>query len=245
MPYINHDIRNTLYFLFLSDTNKFLILINLKEKMENIAIAKNYIRVRYSFFKWRYNLTFVKKITLALGMACVTGIFAQIKVVVPWTPVPITGQTFAVLLAGVLLGRWWGGASQVIYIILGLAGIPWFAGFAGGLGELAGPSGGYIVGFILAALFLGYFTDKYIKARNFLPILGLMLFANFVLIYIPGLLQLGLWFYIAEGTRLTLWKIVSLGTIPFLAGDIFKIAIAAALAKAITPREAYNNEADA
>jgi len=213
--------------------------------MENIAIAKKYVRMRYSFFKWRHNLTIIKKIALALGMACLTGAFAQIKIALPWTPVPVTGQTFAVLLAGVLLGKWWGGASQAIYIILGLAGIPWFAGWSGGFAELTGPSGGYIAGFILAALFLGYFTDKYIKARNFLPMLALMLFANFLLIHIPGLLQLGLWFYITEGTKLTLLKLVGLGTIPFLAGDIIKIVAAAALAKAITPRESYNNEADA
>lgn len=210
-----------------------------------MAIAKIYSRTRYSFFRWRYNLTTVKKIVLALGMACVTGAFAQIKVVLPWTPVPVTGQTFAVLLAGVLLGKWWGGASQAIYIILGLAGIPWFAGWSGGFAELTGPAGGYMAGFILAALFLGYFTDKYIKASNFLPMLGLMLFANFVLIHIPGLLQLGLWFYIAEGTKLTLWKLVGLGTVPFIVGDIIKIVAAAAMASAITPGEAYNNEADA
>jgi len=88
-------------------------------------------------------------------MACVTGLLAQIKISLPWTPVPITGQTFAVLLTGVLLGRWWGGISQVIYVVMGVVGIPWFAGLSGGYSALIGPSGGYIIGFILAALFLG------------------------------------------------------------------------------------------
>lgn len=213
--------------------------------MENTAITKKYFRARYLFFKWRCSLAFGNKIALALGMACLTGVFAQIKISLPWTPVPITGQTFAVLLAGVVLGKWWGGVSQAIYIIMGIAGIPWFAGLSGGPGELIGPAGGYLTGFMFAAFFLGYFTDKYIRARNFLPVLGLMLFANFVLIHVPGLLQLGLWFYIAQGTRLTLWNLIVLGTVPFVIGDIIKVVAAAALTKAITPKEAYNSEVDA
>ncbi len=213
--------------------------------MQNIAIAEKYFRARYLFFKWRYSLALVNKIALALGMACVTGLFAQIKVSLPWTPTPITGQTFAVLLAGVLLGRWWGGISQAIYVVLGVVGVPWFAGLRGGYGVLIGPSGGYIIGFILAALFIGHFTDKYIRARSFLCMFTFMLFANFVLIHIPGLIQLGVWFYIAKGTGLTLWKLLWMGTIPFVIGDITKIVGAAALAKAITPKEAYNGEVDA
>lgn len=212
--------------------------------MQNIAIVENYFRARYLFFKWRYSLALVNKMALALGMACVTGLVAQIKISLPWTPVPITGQTFGVLLAGVLLGRWWGGISQAIYVVMGMAGIPWFAGLKGGSGVLIGPDGGYIIGFILATLFLGYFTDKYIRARSFLSMFGLMLFANFVLIHLPGLLQLGLWFYIVPGTGFTLWKLLWMGTIPFVIGDITKIVAAAAVAQAITPKEAYNGEVD-
>ena len=212
--------------------------------MQNIAMVDEYIRVRYLIFKRRYSLALVNKIVLAFGMACVTGLVAQIKISLPWTPVPITGQTFAVLLAGVLLGRWWGGISQTIYVAMGVVGIPWFAGWSGGHSTLIGPTGGYIIGFILAALFLGHFTDKYIRARGFLPMFGLMLFANFVLIHAPGLLQLGLWFYLTRGTGLTLWKLLCMGTIPFVIGDITKIVAAAALTKAITPKEAYNGEVD-
>jgi len=73
---------------------------------------------------------------------------------------------------------------------------------------------------------------------------ALMLFANFVLIHVPGLLQLGLWFYIAKGTGLTLWKVLWMGTIPFVIGDITKIVSAAALTKFIIPKEAYNGEVD-
>jgi len=205
---------------------------------------ERYFRARYLFFKWRYSLSLVNKTALALGMAFLTGLVAQIRIFLPWTPVPITGQTFAVLLAGVLLGKRWGGVSQAIYVVMGAAGIPWFANFSRGFGVLFGPTGGYLIGFILAALFIGHFTDKYIRARGFLSMFGLMLFANFVLIHGLGLLQLELWFYITKATKLTLCKLLKIGTLPFIVGDIIKITLAAALAKAITPKESYNGEVD-
>jgi len=158
--------------------------------------------------------------------------------------VPITGQTFAVLLAGVFLGRWWGGTSLAIYAGLGAAGLPWFASFNYGLGYLAGPTGGYIIGFILAALFLGYFTDRYIRSRSFFSMLGLMLLADFVLIYIPGLLQLHFWLSLVKGEAVTVSQLLMMGFIPFIAGDITKAIAAAAIARGITPKQAYNGEID-
>ena len=199
---------------------------------------------RYNAYRWRYELSLTKKIALALGMACVVGLAAQLRFPLPWTPVPITGQTFAVLLAGVLLGRWWGGISLVIYAGLGAAGLPWFNGLTGGAGILVGPTGGYIVGFILAALFLGHFTDKYIRSRSFFSMLGLMLFANFVLIYIPGLLQLSLWLGLVKGEAIGFSQVLGLGLLPFIAGDMVKIVAAAAIARGITPKRAYNKEVD-
>lgn len=156
----------------------------------------------------------------------------------------MTGQTFAVLLAGVLLGRWWGGISLAIYAGLGVAGVPWFTGWGSGLGYLAGPTGGYIIGFILAALFLGHLTDKYIRSRSFLSMLSLMLFANFILIYIPGLLQLGLWVNMVKGETATFTSLLMMGAIPFIAGDITKAVLAAAIARGVTPKSAYNGERD-
>ncbi|MFH1783977.1 MAG: biotin transporter BioY [bacterium] len=213
--------------------------------MYTMTLGDRYVRARYMFFKWRYSLTIANKIALALGMACLTGLVAQIRMVLPWTPVPITGQTFAVLLAGVLLGRSWGGISQAVYVIIGVAGVPWFAGWTGGSGALFGPSGGYMIGFILAALFLGHFTDQYIKARNFRSLLILMFLANFVLIHVPGLLQLGLWLRLVKGSPVSLWGILMMGTIPFIIGDITKIFAAATLANALTTKKAFNGEVDA
>jgi len=206
-----------------------------------MEIAARIDRTKYDVFRWRYELSIPKKLALAFGMACLTGLVAQIRV---GSPVPVTGQTFAVLLAGVLLGRRWGGISLAIYAGLGIAGVPWFAGWGGGLGYLAGPTGGYIIGFILAALFLGHFTDTYIRSRSFLSMLALMLFANFILIYVPGLLQLGLWFNLVKGEPVTLTTLLSIGALPFIVGDIIKAVMAAAIARGITPKSAYNGEVD-
>lgn len=209
--------------------------------MNTIDVVNQY---KYEAFRWRYEASFVRKLALALGMACLTGLVAQLRIPLPWSPVPITGQTFAVLLAGVLLGRWWGGISQAFYIGLGALGVPWFAGWSGGIGVLLGPTGGYIYGFILAALLMGWFTERYVRSRSFLTMLGLMLVANFGLIHGPGLLQLGMWLKLVQGKAFTLWQLLSMGTIPFIPGDVTKAAAAAAIARGITPKMAYNGEVD-
>ncbi len=106
-------------------------------------------RTKYDVFRWRYELSIPKKLVMAVGMAGVVGLLAQVRFYLPWTAIPITGQTFVVLLAGVLLGRWWGGASLALYAGIGAAGVPWFAPQAGmaifsngGMGVLTGASGG-------------------------------------------------------------------------------------------------------
>ncbi len=205
-----------------------------------MAIAARINQTKYDVFRWRCELSIPKKLVMALGMAVLTGLLAQTRIQLPWSPVPVTGQTFAVLLAGVLLGRRWGGASMAVYAALGFAGVPWFSGWASGIGA----TGGYIFGFILAALFLGHFTDKYIGSRSFLSMLGLMLFASLILIYVPGLIWLGLWLKLVTGTSVTIVTVLGMGAIPFIAGDITKAVLAAAIAGGVTPKLAYNSEAD-
>lgn len=199
---------------------------------------------KYAAFRWRYELSIPKKLALALVMVVVTALLAQLKFPLPWSPVPITGQTLGVLLAGVLLGQWWGGISMGLYAILGVIGLPLFAGWSHGLGIIAGPTGGYIVGFILASLFLGHFSDKYVRARSFFVMLGLMLFASLVLIYIPGLVQLNRWLILVKGQSVGITQLLTMGLIPFLAGDITKAIAAAAIARGVTPKRAFNGEAD-
>ncbi|NPV28959.1 MAG: biotin transporter BioY [Firmicutes bacterium] len=195
------------------------------EKLENL---------RWEVFHRRKTTALPVKLALSLLGAAVIGLAAQIKIPLPWTPVPITGQTFAVLLTGVLLGADGGFLSSALYLLLGGAGVPWFAGASGGLAALAGPTGGYLAGFIVAACFTGFMCDRYSFARRLPGLILVMLAANFILIHGPGLLWLGH----ATGTH-SFRELLMLGTLPFISGDLVKIAAAAALARSILPRRGF------
>ena len=169
----------------------------------------------------------LKTLAGTVAFAILTGAFSQIKVYLPWTPVPITLQTAAVLLAGALLGRKSGALSQLIYVALGAAGIPWFANLEGGIGYLAGPTGGYLVGFILAAYLTGY-TFERIEPKSAIRVFAILTLVNFTAIYIPGLIHLYLWLKIVKGSSVSLASLLGMGLLPFVAGDLMKIA-------AITP----------
>ena len=199
----------------------------------------NYFEKRYSLFKWRSETSNANKLVMAFFMACITGLMAQIVIPLPWTPVPITAQTFAVLFAGILLGRYWGGLSMMVYLAIGLAGVPWFAEATGGFETILGANGGFLIGFVLAALFVGYFADKHVNVRSFIPMLTLLMFTNFFLIYIPGLIGLSVWIYMVKGSLPGIWTLLAMGLLPFILGDIIKIGGAAAFAKAVTPKESF------
>ncbi len=203
------------------------------------VIIERYKAWWLSIYKWRVNSGVLTNIGLALGMAVLTGLLAQVKIAIPFSPVPITGQTFAVLVAGVMLGRYYGGASQLIYVVLGTAGVPWFNGGTGGVASLAGPTGGYLIGFIVAAFVVGYITDTYVKARNFFPMLAVMLIANFGIIYIFGLLQLSIYLNAIVGKPTGLLDVLKMGAIPFIIGDVIKAILAALMAKSVLPKEPY------
>jgi len=209
-----------------------------------VSTLDRYRMFRDSAYQRLDAMSLTKKIALALGFAILIGLMAQLRFPIPWSPVPITGQTFSVLLAGILLGRWWGGVSLALYIGLGAAGLPWFTGWSGGISHLAGPTGGYLIGFVLAALFIGSFTDKYLRSRSFLRLLGLMLFANFVLIYVPGLLQLNLWLNLASGSTTSIAQTLTMGLLPFIAGDVVKVVAAALAARGLLPKVADNADMD-
>jgi len=196
-----------------------------------------YRTARADVWQWRNELSLVKKILLTLGMAAAVGLLAQIKIPLPGTPVPVTGQTFGILLAAVLLGKWWGGASIAIYAILGALGVPWFNSWTGGISHIAGPTGGYIIGFIFAALALGFLTDKYLKARSFFGLLGLMFVTNYVFVYGFGLLQLNLWLNMVQGTSVSLSQLLTMGLVPFIPGEVIKVPAAALAAWALTPKK--------
>lgn len=189
---------------------------------------------RDRYFAWRADLAWFKKLVLAFGMACATGLAAQVRVPLPFTPVPVTGQVFAVLLGGVLLGSCYGGLSQAFYVGLGAAGLPWFAGFSAGLPMV---TGGYIVGFVPAAALVGMLSDRSPRFRTLTGQMCLMMGAVCI-IYLFGAVQFA--FVMRTGLIATLGGAV----VPFIPVDIAKAAVAAALGSAILPGERRSPRGD-
>ncbi len=151
---------------------------------------------------------------------------------VPFYPVPMTGQTFAVLLVGTAFGWQLGLATLLLYMGAGAVGIPVFANWSAGPGVIAGATGGYIIGFVLAASLLGYLAQRGWSRSLPLTVLGMVLAE--ILIYLPGVPWLAVWYgstgaqYLAEGQGA--WNAAfASGLIPFLLGDLLKLLLAAAI----------------
>ncbi len=197
---------------------------------------ENYYSTRKNVFERIQDASTATKLLMSLLMACFTGIMAQIIIPLPWTPVPITAQTFAVLCSGLFLGKKYGCLSQILYVVLGIAFIPWFGGMTGGLEVFLGSTGGFLIGFIIASYFIGLITEKYAHARSFTKMALVIGIANFALIYIPGLAGLAL-FLGFQGTTVGIIDLLMMGLIPFIAGDIVKILAAASVSKVFLPKD--------
>jgi biotin transport system substrate-specific component len=156
-------------------------------------------------------------LTAVIGGSLIVALAAQITIRLPFSPVPITGQTFGVLLVGTLLGSRRGAMSLLTYLIEGLIGLPIFAGGSSGLAYMLGPTGGYLFGFIAAAFLTGWLAERRWDRHVSTAVLS-MLVGNAV-IYATGL---G-WLSIYVPNR----SVASFGVVPFLIGDIIKIALAA------------------
>lgn len=154
---------------------------------------------------------------IATGSA-VTAIAAQLRLDLPFTPVPITGQTFAVLLVGAVLGSRLGGAALLAYWGEGAIGLPVFAGGTGGWGVISGPTGGYIVGFIFAAFVVGWLAERGFGRHPLSA--AVAMFAGNIVIYVVGLPWLDHFF---PG------KALDFGLYPFIVGDAGKLLLAASL----------------
>jgi biotin transport system substrate-specific component len=149
-----------------------------------------------------------------VGFAYLTALGAQIRIPLPFTPVPVTGQTLFVLLSGVCLGSVYGLSSQALYVALGIVGMPFFAGGSAGLTVLLGPTGGYLLGFVVASAIMGVAQS----AKRESEVVAALLLATGT-IYFLGAMHLAL-FLGAD-----LQKAVLLGALPFLPGDLVKMAI--------------------
>jgi biotin transport system substrate-specific component len=196
----------------------------------------SYYSARKNVFERIQDASTATKLLMSLMMACFTGIMAQIIIPLPWTPVPITAQTFAVLCSGLFLGKKYGCLSQILYVVLGIAFVPWFGGMTGGLETFLGSTGGFLIGFIIASYFVGSITEKYAKARNFTRMAIVIGIANFVFIYIPGLAGLAL-FLSSQGMTFGIVDLLMMGLVPFIAGDIVKILGAASVSKVFLPKD--------
>jgi biotin transport system substrate-specific component len=164
--------------------------------------------------------TLVRDAALVVGAAGFVGLLAQVSVHLSFTPVPITGQTLGVLLAGTALGWRRAAAAMALYAVAGLAGVPWFADHAHGYASVSA-SFGYIIGFFLAATLCGYLAERGAD-RSVLRSVPAML-AGEVVIYAAGVLWLAVDLHLSASTA------ISEGLTPFLAGDAIKAAIAAGL----------------
>lgn len=152
-----------------------------------------------------------------IGFSLLTALLAQVEIRVPFMPVPWTGQTFAVLLCGAVLGSRRGFSSQLLYLAAGASGLPVFAGGGFSLAHLLGPTGGYLLSYPVAAASVGWFVEQG-AGRNAWR-LAASLFLASILILVSGTA----WLRISLG--LSFQQAARLGLFPFLAGDIVKIAL--------------------
>jgi biotin transport system substrate-specific component len=169
---------------------------------------------------------------LALAGSLVVALAAQVAM--PLWPVPVTGQTFAVLSVGLVCGWRIGGAALLLYLLEGALGLPFYAQAKSGWATLAGPSGGYIWGFVLAAALVGWLAERGWD-RSVVRTALAMLLGNVVL-YLPGLAWLAQFYagpgqdYIAATGASTAWgAAIAAGLTPFLLGDVLKLLLAACL----------------
>jgi len=160
------------------------------------------------------------KAALVIGGSLLIGLAAQVAFPLPWSPVPVTGQTLAILLVGASLGSRLGLLSVGAYLIEGAIGLPVFApGGAPGLARFTGPTAGYLVGFALAAFAVGWLAERGWDRRLRTAVLAML--AGEAVLYLCGLLWLARF---VPGDRL-----LGAGLLPFLPGELFKLALAALL----------------
>ena len=159
---------------------------------------------------------FIKAVLIIFG-SLLLAISAQFKI--PLYPVPVTGQTLVVLLIGITYGPSLGAATIVVYLVQGAVGLPVFAGGSGGSAVLLGPTGGYLFGFLMAAIVMGYLAKRGMGCSIISTVFA-MLIGN-VVIYLCGVAWLA--------NFIGFDKVFAVGVLPFIYGDVIKIAVAAGL----------------
>lgn len=171
----------------------------------------------------------LKELTMTAIFAALTAVFAQIVVPLPFTPVPFSMGIFAVYLTGAILDKSHAVYAQLIYILLGMIGIPVFGEFSGGVGVIAGPTGGYIIVYPLMAFLVALIVQAW--GRRTVVSLAIGMLSALAVCYIAG----SLWYCVAA--KITWVKSLMYTVLPFIPCDLIKIAVCApfgvALSKAL------------
>lgn len=168
-----------------------------------------------------------KKLTLIGLMTAVLCILGSFSIPLPVSPVPLSLTNFAVYITVYMLGMKCSTASVLVYLILGTAGLPVFSGFGGGLGKLAGPTGGYLIGFLFIALIQGFLMDRF-PGKKSAAVAGMI--PGLTVCYAFGTL------WLAEQMNLSFGAALAAGVIPYLPGDMLKIILAAVIGPKLRAR---------
>ncbi len=163
----------------------------------------------------------LRDVVLVIAAALLTALCAQIRIPLPFSPVPLTGQTFAVLLTAAALGPVRGVAGQVLYVLLGLAGLPFFTGGESGWAYASGATGGYLVGFVVAAAVVGLCARRRLDRTPLGTVVAFVL--GTLVIYAFGVP------WLAATTDFTPAEALRNGALVFLPGDAIKAVLAAGL----------------
>ncbi len=166
----------------------------------------------------------LKSMVFVALMAAFLCIFSPISIPLPL--VPITLQTFGVFLVSALLGWKRGTVAVLIYLLLGLIGLPVFSGWTGGFSSFATPSSGYIIGFLFTALLTGFLIDRFSRQFWMYPV---AMAAGLAVCYLFGTIWFLVYMNVWMSTPYSFWEAVLICVLPFLVGDAVKIAAAAAL----------------
>ena len=168
--------------------------------------------------------TKLKSMVFVALMAAFLCIFSPISIPLPL--VPITLQTFGVFLVSALLGWKRGTVAVLIYLLLGLIGLPVFSGWTGGFSSFATPSSGYIIGFLFTALLTGFLIDRFSRQFWMYPV---AMAAGLAVCYLFGTIWFLVYMNVWMSTPYSFWEAVLICVLPFLVGDAVKIAAATAL----------------
>ncbi len=197
-------------------------------RIEKQGESKMISIIRKTFVSTNIN-SLIRGMLGAILFAGITALSAQARFYLPFTPVPITLQTFVVLLSGLMLGSLWGMGAQIIYLFAGTFVFSLFSVNNPGIMAIFGPTGGYLIGFIMAAFLAGKLKNMKL---SYIRTIALLAIINFTCIYIPGIIQLGIFTNMLSSMP-KLFTLLQMAFFPFIAGDIIKIIIASSFIWAI------------